>query len=103
AARAGEGGVRDRGGEAGGVVRRAAARHRPGLAIVALELAQLEVALTRVGDLDDQLERARQERLELGLLAELEDAQIEVALLLDARELLGSAVDRRHRVPVKTR
>ena len=54
---------------------------RPGLGVRAgVRVAQLEVALRRARQLDDQRQGLLEERLDLLLLTELEQAQIEVPL-----------------------
>src|SRR5207245_7868066 len=87
--RLGDDAARDRDAHARELLGGEAVRERPGRAgeVVAV---QLEVALTGLGDFDDQAERLAQERPGLVAAAEIEQAAIEVALAPDPGQLLAA-------------
>jgi hypothetical protein len=65
-------------------------RHAPAAAVgLLLVVVQLEIALVGARDVDDERQRLAQERLELVLRAEVEQAPVEVGLALRPRERIA--------------
>src|SRR5690606_31538738 len=70
----------------------AAARHRVAIVGAAVAGVELEVAAPRPGRLRDQRERLGEERLELALRAEVEQARVEIALATHTLGVLAQLV-----------